>query len=163
MSDVGGVEARIDGVAILDPNRPAAGIPPLRWRQFIRDCEEFLDPAKCLAERAFQMGWYTLDLFGCHPSQPLAYLGIRHGRAGVPARSQRAPYASGGSLSDMVNLARARDAAAEIVLRDLNTQGSRSGAPPVRDLQKPVVGWPLARRRAHGARSGAFRASGDAA
>jgi hypothetical protein len=74
--DVGGVRAWIDGVAILDPNRPAVGIPPLRWRQFIRDCEEFLDPAKGWAEGAYEKGWCAFDLFGCHPSQPLAYLGI---------------------------------------------------------------------------------------
>jgi hypothetical protein len=71
-----GISRLGQGIAILNPNRPAAGTPLLRWRQFIRDCEQFLDPAGGLAERAFQIGWYTLDLFGCHPSQPLAYLGI---------------------------------------------------------------------------------------
>jgi hypothetical protein len=74
--DVGDVATWIEGVAILNPNRPAVGIPPLRWRQLIDDCKKFLDPAAGLAERAFQLGWYSLDLFGCHPSQPLAYLGI---------------------------------------------------------------------------------------
>jgi hypothetical protein len=74
--DVGGVGAWIDGVAILDPNRPHAGIPPLRWRQFVDDCKKFLDPAEGRAEKAFEMGWFTFDLFGCHPSQPLAYLSI---------------------------------------------------------------------------------------
>jgi hypothetical protein len=74
--EFGGVATWIEGVAILNPNRPAAGIPPLRWRQFIDDCKEFLDPADGLAERALQLGWYTFDLFGCHPSQPLAYLGL---------------------------------------------------------------------------------------
>jgi hypothetical protein len=74
--EIGSVEAWIGGVALLNPNRPAAGIPPIRWRQFIDDCEGFLDPMKGVAERAFGMGWFTFDLFGCHPSQPLAYLGI---------------------------------------------------------------------------------------
>jgi hypothetical protein len=74
--DVGDVATWIEGVAILNPNRPAASMPPLRWRQFIDDCKEFLDPAAGLAERAFQMDWSTFDLFGCHPSQPLAYLGV---------------------------------------------------------------------------------------
>jgi hypothetical protein len=74
--DVGGVAAWIDGVAILDPNRPAVGIPPLRWRQFIDDCKKFLDPVEGWAERAFQMDWSTLGLFGCHPCQPLGHLGI---------------------------------------------------------------------------------------
>jgi hypothetical protein len=76
IDEVGGVATWIDGVAILDPNRAVAGIPPLRWRQFIDDCKAFLDPAKGWAERAFQMDWSTLGLFGCHASQPLAYLGI---------------------------------------------------------------------------------------
>jgi hypothetical protein len=74
--EIGGVATWIEGVAILNPNRPAAGIPPLRWRQFIDDCKEFLDPADGLAEMALQLSWYTFDLFGCHPSQPLAYLGL---------------------------------------------------------------------------------------
>jgi hypothetical protein len=74
--DVGGVATWIEGVALLDRNRPPAGIPPLRWKQFIDDCKAFLDPAKGWAERAIQMDWFTFDLFGCHPSQPLAYLGI---------------------------------------------------------------------------------------
>jgi hypothetical protein len=74
--DVGDVTIWIEGVATLNPNRPAAGTPLLRWRQFIDDCKAFLDPAKGLAERALQLGWYTLDLFGCPPSQPLAHLGI---------------------------------------------------------------------------------------
>jgi hypothetical protein len=43
----------------------------LDWR-----AAQFLDPAGGLAERAFQMGWLTSDLFGCHPSQPLAHLGV---------------------------------------------------------------------------------------
>jgi hypothetical protein len=74
--EVGGVATWIEGVTLLDRNRPPAGIPPLRWRQFIRDCEVFLDPAEGWAERAFQMGWFTFDLFGCHPSQPLAHIGF---------------------------------------------------------------------------------------
>ena len=74
--EVGGVATWIAGVAILDPNRAVAGIPPLRWRQFIDDCKAFLDPAKGCAEGAYGKGWSTLDLFGCNPSQPLAHLGV---------------------------------------------------------------------------------------
>jgi hypothetical protein len=74
--EIGGVAIWIDGIAILNPNRLAAGIPPLRWRQFIDDCKAFLDPAKGWAEGAYEKGWCTLGLFGCHPSQPLAYRGI---------------------------------------------------------------------------------------
>jgi hypothetical protein len=76
MDEIGGVATWIDGVAILDPNRAVAGIPPLRWRQFIDDCKAFLDPAKGCAEGAYGKGWSTLDLFGCNPSQPLAHLGV---------------------------------------------------------------------------------------
>jgi hypothetical protein len=76
IDEVGGVATWIAGVAILDPNRAVAGIPPLRWRQFIDDCKAFLDPAKGWAERAFQMDWSTLGLFGCRASQPLAHLGV---------------------------------------------------------------------------------------
>jgi hypothetical protein len=74
--EVGGVATWIAGVALLNPNRPAAGIPPLRWRQFIDDCKAFLDPARGWAEGAYEKGWSTLDLFGCSPSQPLAHLGV---------------------------------------------------------------------------------------
>jgi hypothetical protein len=76
IDEVGGVATWIAGVAILDPNRAVAGIPPLRWRQFIDDCKAFLDPAKGWAEGAHGKGWSTLDLFGCNPSQPLAHLGV---------------------------------------------------------------------------------------
>jgi hypothetical protein len=76
IDEVGGVATWIAGVAILDPNRAVAGIPPLRWRQFIDDCKKFLDPAEGQAERAFQMDWSTFDLFGCRASQPLAHLGV---------------------------------------------------------------------------------------
>jgi hypothetical protein len=75
IDEVGGVASWIAGVAILDPNRAVAGIPPLRWRQFIDDCKASLDPAKGWAERAFQMDWSTVDLFGCRAFQPLAHLG----------------------------------------------------------------------------------------
>jgi hypothetical protein len=76
IDEVGDVATWIAGVAILDPNRAVAGIPPLRWRQFIHDCKAFLDPAKGWAEAAYGKGWSTLDLFGCNPSQPLAHLGV---------------------------------------------------------------------------------------
>jgi hypothetical protein len=76
IDEVGGVATWIACVALLNPNRPAAGIPPLRWRQFIDDCVKFLDPAEGRAERAFQMDWSTFDLFGCRASQPLAHLGV---------------------------------------------------------------------------------------
>lgn len=64
------------GVGSLHPNRPAAGLPPQRWKQIIDDCKVFLDPRQGWAERALQKGWDTFDLFGCHPSQPLSHLGI---------------------------------------------------------------------------------------
>jgi hypothetical protein len=71
-----GVAEWTDGVASLDSNRAPAGIPPHRWRQFIDDCKAFLEPVEGLAERALQRDWNTLDLFACHPTQPLAHLAV---------------------------------------------------------------------------------------
>jgi hypothetical protein len=76
VSGAGAVQSWRDGIASLNPNRPAAGIPPQRWKQFIDDCKAFLDPLEGLAERALRKGWDTPALFGCHPSQPLSHLGI---------------------------------------------------------------------------------------
>jgi hypothetical protein len=74
VSELPAVQSWRDGIASLNPNRPAAGIPPQRWKQFIDDCKAFLDPLRGLAEGAPHKGWDTPALFGCHPTQPLAYL-----------------------------------------------------------------------------------------
>jgi hypothetical protein len=48
-------------------------VPRHRWRQFVDDCNGFLNSPE--AERAAQLGWHTIALFGCKPSYPLSYLG----------------------------------------------------------------------------------------
>jgi hypothetical protein len=63
------------GVASLEYDRAPADVPLHRWRQLIDDCTRFLDPRGGWAERATQLGWDTIGLFGCHPTRPLMYLG----------------------------------------------------------------------------------------
>jgi hypothetical protein len=63
----------VEGVARLDQNQPPADVPRHRWRQFVDDCNGFLNSPE--AERAAQLGWHTIRLFGCKPSYPLSYLG----------------------------------------------------------------------------------------
>jgi hypothetical protein len=70
------VQSWREGIASLNPNRPAAGIPPQRWKQFLDDCTTFLDPLRGFAERAPRMGWDAIALFGCRASNPLSYLGL---------------------------------------------------------------------------------------
>lgn len=59
------------GVAILNCLRPPANVPRHRWQLFRDDCERFLDERKAWAERAADLGWDTLALFGCDPRRPL--------------------------------------------------------------------------------------------
>jgi hypothetical protein len=63
--------------ARLDPARPPADVPQLRWLQFIDDCGRFLDDG--WAARAAALGWEPLELFGCDRKRPLA----RHDHAGL--------------------------------------------------------------------------------
>jgi hypothetical protein len=63
------------GVACLDPDRPPNDIPRHRWRQFVDDCERFLSPSGNWAERAYQLRWDGMSLFGCAPKRPLDYSG----------------------------------------------------------------------------------------
>lgn len=65
----------IDGVARLNLNRPPIGVPLHRWRQFFSDCNNFLTADKTWAERAAELGWDAVALFGCSPSSPLSHLG----------------------------------------------------------------------------------------
>jgi hypothetical protein len=65
----------IEGVARLDYHRPPTDIPPHRWRQFLGDCNNFLDPTKNWAERAAELGWDGLTLFGCRRHRPLVHRG----------------------------------------------------------------------------------------
>ena len=64
---------RVQGVARLEQDRPPADVPPHRWTQFVKDCPAFLNSPG--AERAAQLGWRTIELFGCKPNYPLSYLG----------------------------------------------------------------------------------------
>ena len=63
----------IDGVARLDYHRPLPDIPPHRWRQFVDDCNKFLGSSE--AERAAELGWDAVALFGCRRNHPLMHLG----------------------------------------------------------------------------------------
>ena len=63
----------VQGVARLDQNRPPADVPRHRWHQFVDDCNAFLNSPE--ADRAAQLGWHTMQLFGCKPRYPLSYLG----------------------------------------------------------------------------------------
>jgi hypothetical protein len=65
----------IDGVARLDYLRPFTDIPPHRWRQFLSDCNNFLTSGENWAERAAQLGWDAVALFGCHRNRPLMHPG----------------------------------------------------------------------------------------
>ena len=75
--DAGAPREWAEALARLDPARPAADVPPLRWLQFIDDCGRFLDDG--WAARAAALGWRPLDLFGCEPERPL----VRHDHAGL--------------------------------------------------------------------------------
>jgi hypothetical protein len=63
----------ISGVARLDYQRAPIDVPPHRWRQFIDDCNHFLNGV--WAERATELGWDAISLFGCNSTGPLSYLG----------------------------------------------------------------------------------------
>src|ERR1700730_16083911 len=65
----------VQGVACLDPDRPPNDVPRHRWRQFVDDCKTFLRLAGKWAERAAQLRWDAMALFGCAPKRPLDYLG----------------------------------------------------------------------------------------
>ena len=65
----------ISGVARLDYQRAPIDVPPHRWRQFIDDCNHFLNGNGYWAERATELGWDAISLFGCNSTGPLSYLG----------------------------------------------------------------------------------------
>jgi hypothetical protein len=67
----------VEGVAQLEQHRPPTDVPRHRWDQFVDDCNGFLNAPE--AERAAQLGWHMMQLFGCKPRYPLSYLG----RAGL--------------------------------------------------------------------------------
>ena len=63
----------MEGVARLEQDRPPPDVPRHRWAQVVKDCHAFLNSPE--AERAAQLGWRTIELFGCKPNYPLSYLG----------------------------------------------------------------------------------------
>jgi hypothetical protein len=63
----------VQGVARLEHLRPPPDILRHRWHQFVEDCQAFM--ASHLANRAAQLGWNTVALFGCRRNYPLMYLG----------------------------------------------------------------------------------------
>ena len=63
----------VQGVARLEQDRPPPDIPRHRWTQIVKDCHAFLNSPE--AERAAQLGWDAMALFGCRRSYPLSYLG----------------------------------------------------------------------------------------
>jgi hypothetical protein len=64
----------VHGAARLEQHRPPPDIPRHRWTQFVEDCHAFLR-SEALVHRAAQLGWRTIELFGCKPNYPLSYLG----------------------------------------------------------------------------------------
>jgi hypothetical protein len=63
----------VEGIARLQYHCPPCDVPVHRWWQFVDDCNAFLNSPE--AERAPQLGWRTIELFGCKPIYPLSYLG----------------------------------------------------------------------------------------
>jgi hypothetical protein len=63
-----------EGVARLDHNTAPADVPLHRWSQFVADCQNFMAAPENWVERAYELGWSGLDLFGCHRDRPLMYL-----------------------------------------------------------------------------------------
>ena len=51
-----------------------AGVPQHRWGVFLNDFDQFIHGRGGWAERAADLGWDTLALFGCHPTRPLDHL-----------------------------------------------------------------------------------------
>jgi hypothetical protein len=66
-----------EALARLDANRPPSEISSKRCLQFIDDCGQFLDGD--WADRAEELGWGPLELFGCDRVKPYA----RFDRAGL--------------------------------------------------------------------------------
>src|SRR5262249_49067352 len=64
----GGVERRND-------YRPPTDVPPPLWRQFVNDCQSFLNSSENWAERAAELGWDARALVGSHRNYPLMHLG----------------------------------------------------------------------------------------
>jgi hypothetical protein len=49
-------------------------VPQHRWGVFLNEFDQFIHGRGGWAERAADLGWDTLALFGCHPTRPLDHL-----------------------------------------------------------------------------------------
>src|SRR5258708_38091921 len=65
----------VEGGDRLNHSRPPTDVPGHRWRQFVSDCQSFLNSSENWAERAAELGWDARALFGCHRNYPLMHLG----------------------------------------------------------------------------------------
>ena len=80
----------------------------------------------------------------------------------APGKRNRAPPLPDGALSDMVNLSRAKDAAAALVLAGLNeAEESVTGRPRMRVRRPPLPTRPSARRPLYGPRAGKVASGSD--
>ena len=70
--DGGAPRVWAEALARLDPSRPPCDMSPKRWLQFIDDCGRFLDGG--WGNRAEDLGWGPLELFGCDRVKPFARL-----------------------------------------------------------------------------------------
>src|SRR3984893_14049341 len=65
--DVVGVpRSWLEGIARLNVHHHPRDVPAHRWRQFVDDCYRFIVSAEGWAQRATDLGWDALALFGCH-------------------------------------------------------------------------------------------------
>jgi len=64
----------VRGVERLHRLPAHAGVPQHRWGVFLNDFDQFIHGRGGWAERAADLGWDTLALFGCHPTRPLDHL-----------------------------------------------------------------------------------------
>jgi hypothetical protein len=71
---VGVPHSWLKGVACLNDQHHPRDVPPHRWRRFVDDCYRFIVSAEGWAQRAADLGWDTLSLFGCNRSNPLMHL-----------------------------------------------------------------------------------------
>jgi hypothetical protein len=68
--DGGAPRAWAEALARLDPNNAPDDVPSQRWLRFIDDGGRFLDGG--WADKAADLGWGPLDLFGCDRKRPFA-------------------------------------------------------------------------------------------
>jgi len=77
--DVVGVpRSWVGGVARLD-RKVHRDVALHRWHQFVDDCHRFIGSDVGWAQRAADLGWDEVALFGCSPINPLGYLGSAGG------------------------------------------------------------------------------------